>query len=480
MKLITLFSEFLDETVNLNSTRFDKLESSIDAIKNFIRQSEWDPRIRGFEAQGSWAHHTIIKPPDQGEFDADLLVMVDPVDGWTAADYVKSLGKIFKDSATYGGKSKTWDYCVTVTYANESKIDIAPCVKGRRSTDSLEVCNRKRDRFEDSEPTKYTQWIKDRNSISGANSFRKVTRLIKYLRDIKSRFTCSSVLLTTLLGYRIGEADRDAAGFVDTPTTLKTIMQRLDDWLQARPIRPQVLNPHLQSEDFATAWTDDQYVNFRTMIHRYRGWIDEAYDTVGRAESITAWRRVFGPDFAKGEPGAVTKSAAGLALFREAYSATAAHLDSMVEYVRDFGVSLLPPQFFSPPHMQQPRWTKSASFSTQYTVTAVWNPGGNSDKSRPVRSGQILPAKGGLEFNVYLRTVEPLPEDVRVEWRITNTGSEAFARQARRGRFYAADSDNTRWESLAYRGAHIAEAFIIHKRSGLLVGQSPPFVVVIE
>ncbi len=97
-----------------------------------------------------------------------------------------------------------------------------------------------------------------------------------------------------------------------------------------------------------------------------------------------------------------------------------------------------------------------------------------------MRSGQVLPNKGGLWFDVYLRTVEPLPADVRVEWRITNTGSEAFARQAGRGRFYSPDSGSTRWESLSYRGAHIAEAFIIHKSSGLLVGQSPPFVVVIE
>lgn len=33
MKLVQDFNVFLNDTVNLNSTRFDQLESSIDAIK---------------------------------------------------------------------------------------------------------------------------------------------------------------------------------------------------------------------------------------------------------------------------------------------------------------------------------------------------------------------------------------------------------------------------------------------------------------
>jgi hypothetical protein len=60
---------------------------------------------------------TIIRPVDDGEFDADLLVMVDPVEGWTAADYVEELGRVFAGSGTYADKTKVWDYCVTITYA---------------------------------------------------------------------------------------------------------------------------------------------------------------------------------------------------------------------------------------------------------------------------------------------------------------------------------------------------------------------------
>jgi hypothetical protein len=203
MKLVSQFTSFLKETVNLNQTRIDLLESNVEAIRNFIRQCEWSPRVRGFEEQGSWAHDTIIKPVDGGEFDADLLVVIDPVDGWSAKDYVAKLGKAFADSSVYGSKAKTWDYCVTITYPGERKVDIAPLVRSRKHDGSLEVCNRAADRFDASEPVEFTAWLRERNALSGSNSFRKVTRLMKYLRDIKTTFTCPSVLLTTLLGMQI-------------------------------------------------------------------------------------------------------------------------------------------------------------------------------------------------------------------------------------------------------------------------------------
>jgi hypothetical protein len=50
MKLIQDFNAFLNDTVNLNSTRFDQLESSIEAIKAAMRGLDWKPSIVGFAA----------------------------------------------------------------------------------------------------------------------------------------------------------------------------------------------------------------------------------------------------------------------------------------------------------------------------------------------------------------------------------------------------------------------------------------------
>lgn len=483
MKLVSLFDEFLKDTVNLNKTRIDLLEASIPALKSFVRESDWKPKIRTFVEQGSWAHQTIIRPVDAGEFDADLLVMVDKVNGWTAAEYVESLGRVFSGSKTYGDKTRTWDYCVTITYAGDRRVDLAPCVVGRLYEGSLEVCNRKGS-FELTSPVEYTDWMKERNAYSGNNSFRKVTRLVKYLRDIKRTFTCPSVLLTTLLGNEIQWFEKGNDGFADVPTTLKTLMGRLDDRLKMHPTRPTVKNPKLPSEDFSSLFgTDDQYSNFRTVIARYRKWIDEAHAAEGRQESIKAWQKVFGDDFAKGD---VVKAAAdGLtengsrSLVDRFLDSTAAHLGGIVDMVRDFGISILPPSFARPPHIQAPPW-RSVSQPADIAVTAEWRSASHVPGGRTVAAGQMLKPHGGLYLRATLLDGTPVPSGYSVEWRITNTGAEAMSKKAGRGGFEISNKADGRWEQLMYRGIHMAEAFVVRRSDDVLVGVSKPFYVVIE
>ncbi|HMT41596.1 cyclic GMP-AMP synthase DncV-like nucleotidyltransferase [Sphingorhabdus sp.] len=481
MKLISQFRSFLNDTVNLNRTRLNALETNVSALTNFVRQCDWAPEIIRFYPQGSWAHDTIIKPLHGAEFDADLLVLVEPVDNWTAADYVKSLGQAFSDSATYGDKAKTWDYCVTITYVGDRQVDIAPCVVGRLIPDRYEVCNRGADLFERSEPMLFTEWLKEQNGYSGSNSFRKVTRLLKYLRDIKTTFTCPSVLLTTLLANQIYWTDKESDAFADVPTTLKTVMGRLDDWLQARPHKPVVSNPHLASEDLAASWTEAQYSNFRNFINKYRNWIDEAYDEEDRARSIAAWRRIFGDEFAKGES-VLTKASAdeSKSLVSNLLASTAAHLDGLVDAVASFGVAILPRTFFSPPHMQAPPWPKADSFSQNVQVVAIWQSSKDAMSGRRLQQEESLSRSGGIWFDVTVNNGQSLPEGYRVQWRITNTGAMAMALGQGRGGFNPAMTGNRRWESLRYRGVHIAEAFIIRRSDDRLVGQSAPFLVIIE
>ncbi|MCG6205837.1 nucleotidyltransferase [Rhodopseudomonas sp. HC1] len=482
MKLVSLFDDFLKDTVNLNKTRIDLLDASIPALKSFVRESDWKPKVRTFVEQGSWAHQTIIRPVDGGEFDADLLVMVDKVDGWTAAEYVNSLGRVFSGSKAYGDKTKTWDYCVTITYAGDRRVDLAPCVVGRLYEGSLEVCNR-RGTFELTSPIEYTEWMKERNAYSGNNSFRKVTRLVKYLRDIKHTFTCPSVLLTTLLGNEIQWFEKGSEEFADVPTTLRTLMGRLDNRLRIHPTRPAVTNPKLPSEDFSSLFgTDDQYSNFRTAIARYRKWIDEAHATEGRQESIAAWQRVFGSDFAKGE---VLKTAQALtesgsrSLIEHFLDSTAAHGGGIVDLVRDLGISILPPSFARPPHIQAPPW-RSVPQPADIAVTAEWRSASHVQGGRMVATGQVCRARGGLYFRASRSDGTSVPSEYDVKWRITNTGAEAMSNKAGRGGFEISNKADGRWEELVYRGIHIAEAFVVRRSDDVLVGVSRPFYVVIE
>jgi hypothetical protein len=253
---------------------------------------------------------------------------------------------------------------VTISYANDKKIDVAPCLTNR--TNALEVCNRVLDQFEQTEPKQYTEWLVEKNSYSGGNTFRKVTRLAKFLRDIKESFTCSSVLLTTLLGHCITSTDKDSSDFSDTPTALKTVFGRLDDLLQRYPTKPRVLNPFLATEDFATAWKiEEQYTNFRDKIHTYRGWVDDAYNEQDRSESIAKWRRVFGEDFAKGvtieEGKSVSKAI--VANVRTTLAEAKQFSGDLVDAIKRFGARVLPANFDKKSYMEAPKWPRSGNMA---------------------------------------------------------------------------------------------------------------------
>lgn len=344
--------------------------------------------------------------------------MMSRVDGWTAADYVNKIYELFKDHILYKEKCNAHDYCVTVTYAGLRKIDLAPCVVERIYKGQHEVCNRKLNRFERSEPLTYTQWLKDANTYSGSNSFRKTIRIIKYVRDIKTRFTCSSILLTTLLGMQIDWYDAGSDNFSDTPTTLKTLFGRLDDWLQLRPIKPWIDHPVTSyGEDFAADMSQVQYENFRNFIRKYRGWIDEAYNCDTRSNSINLWRKVLGDEFAASETVLLVKAMAeDVSPVRSLLQASAAHLDALVDVVKQRGLSVLPMSFRRPLHMVEPTWRRAATVSTKVGISATWHPARHARMdARPILPGEALPTRGGIWFKATINGGLPVPAGFRVE-----------------------------------------------------------------
>ncbi len=483
MKHVDLLNDFLRDTVNLNDTRVSELETSTEAIKNAIRSSSWDPHINGWGEHGSWAHSTIIRPVDGGEFDADLLVFVEHVDGWSAATYIESLYSALRKSDTYKNKVSRSSHCITITYANERKVDIAPCITNRTIFNQLEVCNRHIDQFERSEPLLYTQWLVEKNGFSGNNSFRKVARLFKFLRDIKTRFTCPSILLTTLLALFIDEADRGTNGFTDTPTTLKTVFGRLDDWLQANVTKPRVSNPFLTTENFAEAWDDDQYATFREKIHQYRDWIDDAFGEQDRSESIAKWRRLFGDDFASTvvleEGKSVGKSL--VALFKASTVEARQFTGDLVDAIRRFGSGVLPDNFNRKPYMEAPTWRSAAQqIPVQVRANLHRNKYG-TQRVGSVSSLEPLPAGHWLHFSAVTNTGLLFDtSNYKVMWRVTNTDEAAAKANALRGKIEKPENDNSRWEQLQYRGIHLVEAFVVSRRDDRLIGKSEAFRVMIE
>lgn len=480
MKLHDHFKTFLADVVNLNDTRIDQLEASVCAVKQAVKEVEWGAEITGFAAQGSWAHKTIIRPLPDKEFDADLLVFVKPMEGWSAKDYINKLASALELHSTYKDKVRRYSHCVTIEYAGVRRIDVAPCVRDRLYGGQFEVCNRTADTFETSAPIAYTDWVVERNNIAGGNDLKKVTRLLKYLRDIKGNFTCPSFLFTTLLGTLVYDSDKGSDGFADLTTTLKTLVGRLDDWLQARPTVPVVRNPVLYSENQSSGWDQTKYSNFRDKINLYRGWIDEAYDEADRDESIGKWQRVFGDEFAAGEAKesarvseAVAKSSGELVV--------AGKYPDLVEKLRALGPQAIPARLTRLPYVQRPKW-REAPPSSQLTVrvSAELRTGEYGTTIRPVSSLQLLQPGYWLRFSATNNVGVPFPLEYKVKWRITNTDKAAYDARQLRGDFYDSDPSGTRSEHLSYRGVHFVEAFVVRKSDQRLVGRSQPFYVAIE
>lgn len=478
MKLLEHFKTFMEDHVNLNKTRIELLEDSIEAVKAAVRASSWEPEIVTFSAQGSWAHQTIIKPRPEEEFDADLLVFVKPIEAWEAKDYVNQLANALEANSTYKDKIRRYSHCITIEYAGERRIDIAPCVQNRIYTGQHEVCNRVSNEFEASAPIAYTRWVMNKNAIAGGNDLKKVTRLLKYLRDIKGNFTCPSFLLTTLLGYRINSSDQDSSALSDLPTTLKTLVGRLDDWLQANPNVPDVRNPELMSEIQSDVWDETQYSNFRDKINLYRGWIDDAYNEQDRDESIGKWQRVFGDNFAAGEAKESARISESVAKSAGAVVASG-YFHDLVDMVKAVGAKALPSRLTRLPYVRRPTWRIASSLLT-VKITAQLLTSHSGQRIRSIVSLELLQKGYSVQFTAANNVGMPFPSEHTVKWRITNTDKAAYDAGQLRGDFYNSDSGMSRTENLMYRGVHFVEAFLLRKSDNRLVGKSEPFYIVIE
>ncbi len=472
MKLLNEFDAFLNDTVNLNATRIKTLESRVSAIERFVEGSDYEPEIVRFAAQGSWAHKTIIKPSSAAkEFDADLVVYVRPVRGWSAADYVSDLRRVFRGSATYRDNTSMKSRCVTIDYANDFHLDVVPIIDRGGSYD---VCNRIDDAFEPTDGDGFADWWADKNDTAGEEHLIEAARLLKYLRDIKTTFSAKSVLLTTLIGNQVHLVDQITNSyFEDTPTALKTVLRRLDEWLDDRPTLPDVQNPALPGESFTRHWDEDKYENFRTKMKTYHEWVDDAYDEEDRTESIRKWRRVFGSGFAKGETLAENNAAVD-SLARQL------GVTDLVEAVVRRGVSVLSrlPTVF--PHVAVPEQRLSTR-NLPVRIVAHERPDEYGDNLRPLGSGEVVQKASGIQFEARQGSGLPFPpESYKVMWQTVNTGDEAGRADCLRGGFTRARRDPSHWEATAYRGAHWVQAFLIGRRSGRIEGKSDRFFVVIE
>ncbi len=453
MKHIPTFDHFLKEVVNLNQTRIDVAEGSTETITTFLKNNEvFKDKFISTTPQGSYRQRTIIKPvnPEQ-DFDVDLLFELTPVSDWGAADYLKNLAAEVQKTDRYKGKVDTRGKtrCVTIDYESDFHIDIVPCIA---TENGLVIMNKETDDYEGTDGDGYAEWFEGQNKITKKNYLIKVVRLIKYIRDYHKEFDAKSVILTTLIGNQVYESDASETHYPDLPTAFKTIMNRLNTFLQENESMPEICNPVLPEESFTRNWDEEIYTEFKGKILEYNEQINEAYDELGEAESLAAWQKVFGEDFSLPETAveATIKSSASFQLDKEDHKRPLSDIAT------------------------------SETLTHKVRVDAFLYTRDGLKRLRGINSDASF--KNGLSIKYVAQT--NVREPYEVWWQVVNTGKHAAAEKGGlRGGFFKAQQKNGRpssnklinWESSKYNGKHWIECFII--KEGVCVARSGRFFV---
>ena len=290
MRHVIAFKAFLTDEVNLNKTRLDYLNDRVSAVTSLLKELDSFDRV---EKQGSYALGTIIKPINGREYDADILLYMQYSDGKGPKDYIEDVYAHLKANKTYEDKVHRRTRCVYIDYKGEFHLDIVPCIAyGQEQY----ICNRHENTFEITDGTGFREWLNEKNRITD-RQLKKVTKLLKYLRDHKGNFSVKSILLTTLIGQSVYYHDEGSENFNDIPTALKMISNRINSFLQSNEVMPEVFNPVLPQENFTRHWDQDKYRHFREMFSIYTGKINDAYDATDHNASINKWRELFGDNF---------------------------------------------------------------------------------------------------------------------------------------------------------------------------------------
>lgn len=459
MKFVDDFESFLRTEVNLNQTRLDRLQNSVNAIENFLAgQATISPRFLDMIPAGSWAHRTIIKPVGEyDEFDGDVLLYVEENADWQAKDYIEELYAAFRTSDTYKSKAQKKTRCVRIDYAGDFHVDVVPYLERFGShyiTNRLEPENE--GRFEASNPEAFSAWIDERQRASNG-SFVKVVRLLKYLRDYKNTFSCKSIILTTLLGNELNPviAELRPDDYKDVPTTLHTLLQALATSLPEN--MPAVMDPAGTGDNFTDRYKDEwNYRNFRERIVSYADKVKRAYEETDRQKSIRLWQDILGSDF---KPGALSKAAA-----LSPYSA---------------GVPWAGEKFINQdPYGFPLRLDPAVRLHISGRCTGLRI--GNSTRRNGfrtfelARSGNRVPKNRSLQFTARL---ENLAAPYRVFWKVRNGGQDAADSKQLRGEI--TESTNgllMRTETTAYKGTHYVECYIV--KDGVVVATNRQTVIV--
>src|SRR5680860_541808 len=203
----------------------------------------------------------------------------------------QKLYEAFGRSTMYKTMRSRRTRCVTIDYVGDFHVDVVPFVTRYGST---HVTNRSTDEFEVAAPDDFTEWLEAKNRITSGNLV-KVVRLLKYLRDHKTRYTIPSVTLTAALAHHVSETTKilDPDAYKNVANTLQTLSEELAAQIADYPTSPPYIRDPGTGQDLTDRWEAHNYRTFRTRFTSYAGSIIEACEETDYSRALTIWRNLF-------------------------------------------------------------------------------------------------------------------------------------------------------------------------------------------
>ena len=294
----TQIDDLLDkmaEEVQLDSTRYERMKSSYEAVKNWIEDDEifFKPYKYDVYPHGSVRILTTVKPVGKDEFDLDIAIHLQSNTPYTPQRIYNELKRRLEENKIYKPMIELKNRCIRLDYAGDFHMDILPGIQENAiDPNKLKVPDRELGTWVSSNPRGYADWfIAKANLVKEsllekalkaeklpADNFKhkkplqRAVQLIKRYRDLyfqkDDTYKTSSIILTTIAGQFY---QREESIF-DTVDNIITVIRTKVN----QPIgRLKILNPVNSAEDFTDKWDSEPeyYEAFKKFAsHLYSEW----------------------------------------------------------------------------------------------------------------------------------------------------------------------------------------------------------------
>ena len=461
-----------------------------DATLKYEDVGEWlaadDSELKRYNpeiyVQGSFRLGTVVRPiSEDDEYDIDLVCKLEiEKEQTTQANLKGMVGDRLKKRDDLAKILEECRRCWILDYPSENQMpafhmDVLPAIPNtERPPTGILLTDKNLKLWQKSNPIAYANWFYDRMKViflqkraALAESIQAkveevpewqvkaplqtAVQILKRHRDIHFQNNQDvkpiSIIITTL-------AARVYRNQPDVYDALTGIVEDIEaNWgkvgfVENRNGRWWVANPVDPDENFADKW--NEYPERREAFFRWVKKVRADFSSAANKQTLDEAADEMSPLLGRS---AMTKAAQDMGL------RVSSPLSLIVRPTPQV------PALGDTRHRQPSLWRESTIYTASVAGSVYRKHGG-----RLLWPLTDAPVSKNLWLRFKAKTNTPPPYEVH--WQVTNTGSEATSARQLRGDFYDSDNgvDGLRWESTAYAGTHLVEAFIT--KNGVCVARS--------